>query len=162
MQNLKKNWLVVWKMIWEIWQIFIRTLENVKIGIFVGSFCPKYKMLELQTHRGVITNDTEEWWKIWKGTDLSFQNWRKKFFFFYIKHLHVKHKKYNHGCLWPKYITFGLKEYRGAIVHDTRVWCKFWRKADLWFGKWHEELSKFSPEHTKFTKLGLSLDPFIH
>ena len=38
-----KKWLekVVWKMIWRIWQIFIRTLENVKIAIFMGSFCPK-------------------------------------------------------------------------------------------------------------------------
>ena len=41
MQNLKKNWLVVWKMTWRIYQIFIRTLESVKIGIFTGSFCPK-------------------------------------------------------------------------------------------------------------------------
>ena len=56
---------------------------------------------------------------------------------------------------------FELKEYRGAIVHDTRVWYKISRKTDLWFGKWHEEFGKFSPEHTKFSKLGLSLDPFI-
>ena len=41
MQNLKKNWFVVWKMTWEIWQIFIRTLQSVKIGIFMESFCPK-------------------------------------------------------------------------------------------------------------------------
>ena len=41
MQNLKKNWLVVWKMTWGIWQIFIRTLESVKIGTFMRSFCPK-------------------------------------------------------------------------------------------------------------------------
>ena len=40
-QNLKKNWHVVWKMTWGIWQIFIRTLESVKIGTFMGSFCPK-------------------------------------------------------------------------------------------------------------------------
>ena len=41
MQNLKKNWLVVWKMTWGIWQSFIRTLESVKIGIFMWSFCPR-------------------------------------------------------------------------------------------------------------------------
>ena len=41
MQNLKKNWLVVWKMTWRIWQIFIRTLGSVKIGTFMGSFYPK-------------------------------------------------------------------------------------------------------------------------
>ena len=34
MQNLKKNWLVVWKMTWEIWQIFTRAFERVKIGTF--------------------------------------------------------------------------------------------------------------------------------
>ena len=31
----------------------------------------------------------------------------------------------------------------------------------MWFGKWHEEFGKFSPEDTKFSKLGLLLDPFI-
>ena len=31
----------------------------------------------------------------------------------------------------------------------------------LWFGKWHEEFGKISPEHTKLSKLRLSLDPFI-
>ena len=28
MQNLKKKWLVVWKMSWEIWQIFTRALKK--------------------------------------------------------------------------------------------------------------------------------------
>ena len=35
------------------------------------------------------------------------------------------------------------------------------KKTDLWFGKSYEEFGKFSPEHTKFLKLGLSLDPFM-
>ena len=64
MQNSKKKWLVVWKMTWGIWQIFIWTLESVKIGIFMGSFYPKQKMHDLQSYRGVISNGTEEWWKI--------------------------------------------------------------------------------------------------
>ena len=41
MQNLKKNWLVVWKMTWGIWQIFTRANESLKIGTFIGSFYPK-------------------------------------------------------------------------------------------------------------------------
>ena len=41
------------------------------------------------------------------------------------------------------------------------MWCKIWRKADLWFGKWHEEFGKFSRDHSKFSKLGLSFNPFI-
>ena len=31
----------------------------------------------------------------------------------------------------------------------------------MWFGKRHEEFGKCSPEHTKFSKLVLLLDPFI-
>ena len=65
------------------------------------------------------------------------------------------------GCFWPKYIMFELKKYRGAIFHDTRVWCKIWRKTDLWFGKWHEEYRKFSPEQFKVSKLGYWCDPLI-
>ena len=64
------------------------------------------------------------------------------------------------SCFWLKYM-FELKTYRGVIFHDAREWCKIWRKSDLWFGKWHEEFGKFSPEHTKVSKLGLLLGPFI-
>ena len=39
------------------------------------------------------------------------------------------------------------------MSHDTEEWCKIWRKTDLWFGKWHEEFGKFSPEHSKISKI---------
>ena len=106
MQNLKKNRPVVWKMTWGIWQIFIRTLESVKTGIFMGSFCPKLKMHKLQTYRGVIINDTEEWLKIWRGTDLTFQNWHKEFDKFLLKNLKVSKIYTLMGYFWPKYIMF--------------------------------------------------------
>ena len=35
-------------------QIFIGTFESVKIGIFMGYFCPKQKIHELQIYRGVV------------------------------------------------------------------------------------------------------------
>ena len=60
-----------------------------------------------------------------------------------------------------KYLMFDLKKYRGVIFHDTEGWCKIWRKTDLWFGKWHEEYGKFSPEHLKVSKLGFWWDPLI-
>ena len=37
----------------------------------------------------------------------------------------------------------------------------FEKKSDLCFGKWYKEFGKFSPEHTKVLKLGLSLGHFI-
>ena len=48
-----------------------------------------------------------------------------------------------------------------SYIHDAREWCKIWRKSNLWFGKWHEEFGKVSPEHTKVSKLGLSWPPFV-
>ena len=41
MKNLKKNWLVVWKIAWRIWQIFTRALKSPKIRTMRGSFYPK-------------------------------------------------------------------------------------------------------------------------
>ena len=117
-------------------------------------------MYELQTYRGVISNGTEEWWKLWIGIDLSFQNWLKEFDEFWLEISKVSKIYTLMGCFWPKYM-FDLKKYRRTIFHDTKVECKIWRKIDFWFGKWHEECDKFSPEHTKFSKLGLSLNSFI-
>ena len=122
------------EMTWGSCQIFIRTL--VKIGIFMGAFCPKYKMHELQTSKGVVSNDTEEWWKIWRGIDLLFQNWHKEFDKFWLDNSKVSKIYTLMSYFWP---IFELKKYRGALFHDTRLWCKIWRKTDLWFGKWHEE-----------------------
>ena len=86
MQNLKKNWLVVWKMTWGIWQIFTRALESLKIEILMGSFNPKLKKYELKIHRGVICHDNEELCKIWRATDLSFQSWHEEFDKFWPEH----------------------------------------------------------------------------
>ena len=40
MQNLKNNWLLVWKMASEVCQIFTTALESVKFEILMGSLCP--------------------------------------------------------------------------------------------------------------------------
>ena len=56
---------------------------------------------------------------------------------------------------------FDLKQYRGVIFHDNKEWCEIWRKTDLWFGKWHGEYGKFSPEHLNISELGLWWDPLI-
>ena len=59
------------------------------------------------------------------------------------------------GSYCGKDLMFDLKKYREVIFHDTEEWHEIWRKTDLWFGKWHEEFGKFSPEHSKEPKLGL-------
>ena len=41
MQNLNENWLLLSKMTWEIWEIFTRALESLKIGTLMTSLYPK-------------------------------------------------------------------------------------------------------------------------
>ena len=54
---------------------------------FHGIFLPKVEHAWATTYRVVTSNDTEEWWKIWRGTDLWFQNWQKEFDEFWLENL---------------------------------------------------------------------------
>ena len=45
-------------------------------------------------------------------------------------------------------------------IHN--FWLKKEQRSYLSWHLWHEELSKFSPEHLKVSKLVLSWDPFVH
>ena len=53
--------------------------------------------------------------------------------------------------IWPN-------RYRGVTFGDAEETCNIWIKTDVLFGKWHKEFCKFSPEHLKESKLGLSWD----
>ena len=108
-----------------------------------------------------MCHDNEEWCKIWRGIDLSFQNWHEEFDEFWPEHLKVSKIFILMGSFWAKYILFKLKKYRGVIFLDIEEWCKIWRKTDMLFGKWHEEFGTFSPEHSKVSKLELWWDPFV-
>ena len=50
-----------------------------KIFILMHSFWAKYILFVLKNYRGVIFQDTEEGYQIWRGIDLSFKNWREDF-----------------------------------------------------------------------------------
>ena len=133
MQNLKKNWLVVWKMTWGIWQIFTRALESLKIGILMGSFNPKLKKYDLKIDRRVICHDNEEWRKILRGIDLPFQNWYEEFDEFWPEHLKVSKMFILMCSFWAKYILFELKKYRGVIFPETEQGYTIWRESTCHF-----------------------------
>ena len=95
-----------------------------------------------------------------KKTDLLFQKLQE------FGKISPEHSQVSKTCAFicsflAKYLMFDLKKYRGVVFHDTEGWCKIWRKTDLWFGKWHEEYSKFSPEHLKVWKLWFWSDPLL-
>ena len=60
--------------------------KSQKIFILMGSLWAKYKLFELKKYRGIIFHKNEEGYKIWRGIDLSLQNWHKEF-----------------DKIWPKY-----------------------------------------------------------
>ena len=101
-------------------------------------------------------NDTEEWWKIWRGIDLSFQNWHKEFDKFWLENSKVSKSYTLMGCFRPNYIMFELKKCRGVMFNCTQGWYKVWRKTGLCFqkltwGNWQiftrapESLQQFGP-----------------
>ena len=77
-KKLKRNWLVVSKLTWGIWQILARAIVST-ISTLMGFFCTKCIMFELKKYRGVIFHDTEKWWKIWRKADLWFEKWYEEF-----------------------------------------------------------------------------------
>ena len=95
-----------------------------------------------------------------KKTDLLFQKWQE------LGEFWSEHWKVSNICLLigpfcAKYVTFDLKKNGRVIFHDTEDSCKIWRKTHWWFGKWHEEFGKFSPEHWEVSKLRLWWDSFV-
>ena len=113
----------------------------------MGCFNLKLKRYELKIHRGDICHDNEDWRKIWRGTDLSFQSWHEDFDEFWPEHLKLSKIFTLIGSFWAKYILLELKKYRGVVFHKTEEGCKIWREIDLSFQDWHKEFDKFWPEH---------------
>ena len=103
----------------------------------------------------------EESCKTGKWIDSSFQNWHEDFDKFWPNHLKISNICTLMDYLWPRYIMFELKKYRGDMFDGTEYWCKIWRKTDLYFQNWHEKFGKFSPEHLKVSKFGHWWDSFI-
>ena len=80
---------------------------------------------------------------------------------FWLEHLKASKIYTLMGCFWLKNIMLELKKNKWVTFHDSKEWCKIWRKTDVCFGILLEEFGKFSTEKTKVSKLGLLLGPFI-
>ena len=168
MSHDPEKWCKIWRktdLLFQKWQEFGEFWSEhskvSKICTLIGPFCAKHITFDLKKYRGVIFHDTEKSCKIWRKNGLWFRKWHEEFAKFSPEHSKISKICTLMGCFWPKYIMFQLKKYRGVIFHNTREWCKTLKKTDLWFGKWHEEFGKFSPEHSKVSKLGLWWGPFV-
>ena len=58
-------------------------------------------------------------------------------------------KNVNFHCFWPKYITFELRRYRGAIFNGTEYYAKFEGKLTCAFKNGMRNLAIFDPSTQK-------------
>ena len=116
------------------------------MGLLLGPFIQSRKCTSFMCH------NNEEWFKIWRGIDLTVQNWHEEFSKFRPGHSKISKICTLMSCFWPKYIMFELSKCREVMFDDTQDWYKVWRKTDLCFQKWREEFGKFPPEHLKVSK----------
>ena len=92
---------------------------------FHGILLSKVEYAWAWTYRGVMCNDTEEWWKIWRGIDLLFQNWHKEFDEFWFENLKVSKIYTLTRCFWPKYIMFELTSTQEVCLIVLNIDAKF-------------------------------------
>ena len=114
---------------------------------------------ELKIYRGVMNHDNEEWYKIWRGIDLSFQNltiWR-------ISTRALKSLKNLHfnGLLLNKVYNVWAKKAQRSMIHDTEEWCKIWRKTDFLLGNDMRNLANFYQSTRKSQNGDFWWHPFI-
>ena len=100
-----------------------------------------------------MCHDKEKWCKIWRGIDLSFQNWHEEFDELWPEHLKVSKIFILMCSFWAKYIFFEPKKDRGVIFHETEEGSKIVRGIDLSFQNWHKEFDRFWPEQLKVSKI---------
>ena len=71
--------------------------------------------------RKCMSKLTEEWWKIWRGIDLSFQNWHKEFDKFWLENSKVLKIYTLTGWFWPNYIWVKKVQRSYAWLHSRLI-----------------------------------------
>ena len=111
----------------------------------MDSFWPTYIMFELRKYRGVIIHDTEEWCKVWRKIDLSFEKWHEEFGKF--SPVHLKMSKL--GLWWCPFVQnrkcMSLKFTEELCVMTMKNDAKFKEKLTCHFKIDMRNLTNFHP-----------------
>ena len=122
----------------RIWWVLIRALKSLKNCTLMGSFSSKYLMVQLDNFRGFICHGTERWCKIQRKIDSCPEKWLN-----FHETSQRSESLHFDGLLLSKTYKAKIKSYRRAMSHNTKEWCKVWRKTDSWFQKLHEKFDEF-------------------
>ena len=131
-----------------------------KIFTLMGFFRAKYILFKLKKYKGIIFHETEEGYKIRRGTGLSFQNWRKQFDKFWPEHSKVlkiftligPFYTFFHFNRLLLYIFWAKKVQRGYLSWNWRG-IQNLERIHLSFQDWHKEFDEFWPEPSEVLKI---------
>ena len=115
----------------ENFRLLAAQVKFHQICTLLGSFSWKYKKFQLKEYREGMYHDTEEWSKIWRKTNLFFQQWQE-FGKFWSKHLSLQNLLCDLSLLCKVYVW--PKKYRRVIFNYTEKSCKIRRKN--WLVAW--------------------------
>ena len=132
MRNLRNFHQSTWKsQNWDFDGILLSKVENVWAENLQGSYVSwQWRMMQKLKRNWLVSSKLT--WGIWRILTRALEN---------LKNLHFNGLLLNKVHVWTK------KKYRGILLDGIEYWCNIWKKTDLCFQKWHEEFSKFSPEH---------------
>ena len=118
------------------WDPFIQRRKCMSLR-FTGKFCVMAMKNDAKFEEKLIVS-SKLTLGIWRVLTRALEN--------------LKNLYFNRLLLTKAYNVWAKKKYGGVMFDGTEYWCKIWRKNDLCFQKWHEEFSKFSPEHVRKSK----------
>ena len=167
--DCNQDWYKFWrntvlcfqKLTWVIWQIFTRALESLQIGTLMASFCLKLKIYELLLDRGVVCYGNEELCKVWRGIDLSVQNWPEEFDKFWPKHSKISRKCTFNRLLLIKVNTISAKKsIEELFLTALNIDSKFDRKTTCAFKNGTRNLANFDQSLFGSLKIGALIRSF--
>ena len=132
-------------------------LENLTFCTLMGWFWPKYIMFQLKKYKGVMSDGTQDWYKVWRKTDLCFQKLTWGIWQIFTRAL----ESLQIGTLMTSFCLklkmYEHKIYKGFMCHDNEEWRKNWREIDLSVQNWQfeifNEFNEFWPKHFKISKI---------
>ena len=80
-----------------------------------------------------MSHENKEQWKIWKGTELSIQNWHEEFGEFWTEHTKMSNICTLIDRFWKKHKMFDLKSTRTLCFRALKIDAKFERKLTCAF-----------------------------
>ena len=98
---------------------------------FDGILLSKVGNVWLKIYKGVMYHENEEWFEIWRGIDLSVQNWHEEFDELWLEHSKISKICTLMDCHWPKYIMLELKKVQRSYA--WRHWLLMQNLKENWF-----------------------------